>query len=291
MRKLINISEDCRAHFANSSIAVCGLARNCAHKLPGNIKFIEELRTYFNFLQVVVVENNSSDKTRIILDGWSVSSSNVTILDGIERPMDTISDQSDINVNPFYSNKRISYLASLRNQYLNYIKCNGRAYDYILFLDFDVDKISLAGVLNSFEQRDNWDVACAYGYSISPRLHERIHDTYAMVLLGDENKPQQERPIKQLQRDVRLNKISGSLLPVYSAFGGLSIYKAGLLEGINYQALKNGDPRVEVRCEHFSICHQLKQKGVTRVMINPQMHLRYEKFWETIKRNIVRSNP
>jgi hypothetical protein len=291
MKKLINISEGCRAHLVNSSIAICGLARNCAHKLSSNIKFIETLKTYFKFLQVVVVENNSHDKTRTILNNWSISSSNVVILDGTTRSTISISDQPNSNVNPYYSHKRISYLATLRNQYLNYIKCDGRAYDYILVLDFDVDKISLPGVLNSFEQRDNWDVACAYGYSISPRLQERIHDTYAMVLLGDENKPQQERPIKQLQRDVRLNKISGSFLPIYSAFGGLSIYKAGLLEGINYQVLKNDDPRVEVRCEHFSICHQLQQSGLTRVMINPRMHLSYENFWETIKRNIVRPNP
>jgi hypothetical protein len=291
MRKLINISENSRAHLANSSIAICGLAHNCAHKLSTNIKFIEDLRTYFKFLQVVVVENDSHDNTRAILDYWSESSSNVAILVGIERPIDTISDQSNYNVNPYYSYKRISYLATLRNQYLNYIKSDGRVYDYILVLDFDVDKISLSGVLNSFEQRDSWDVACAYGYSISPRLQERIHDTYAMVLLGDENKPQQERPIKQLQRDVRLDKISGSLFPVYSAFGGLSIYKAGLLEGINYQALKNNDPRVEVRCEHFSICHQLRQKQITQAVINPRMHLRYETFWETLKRKILRPNP
>jgi hypothetical protein len=291
MRKPINISEDCRAHLANSSIAICGLARNCAHKLSANIKFIEELRTYFKFLQVVVVENNSHDNTRAILNNWSISSSNVVILDGTTRSTISTSDQPNSNVNPYYSHKRISYLASLRNQYLNYIKNDGRAFDYILVLDFDVDKISLSGVLNSFEQRDSWDIACAYGYSISPRLQERIHDTYAMVLLGDENKPQQEWPIKKLQQDVRLNKEEGSLLSVYSAFGGLSIYKAGLLEGINYQVLKNGDPRVEVRCEHFSICHQIQQKGMTRIMINPQMHLHYEKFWETIKRNIVGANP
>jgi hypothetical protein len=240
---------------------------------------------------VVVVENDSHDNTRPILNNWSISSTNVVILDGTTRSTISISDQPNCNVNPYYSLKRISYLAALRNQYLNYIKNDGRAFDYILVLDFDVDKISLAGVINSFEHRDNWDVVSAYGYSISPRLKERIHDTYAMVMLDDENKPQQERPIKQLQRNVKLNKISGTLLPVYSAFGGLSIYKAGLLEGINYQALKNDDSRVEVRCEHFSICYQLKQKGVTRVMINPQMHLRYEKFWETIKRNIVGANP
>ncbi len=281
MRKPINISEDCRTNLANASIAICGLARNCAHKLFKNIKFIEELRAYFKFFQVVVVENDSRDKTRAILDNWSVSSSNVVILDGESRLTVSISDD---NVNPYYSCNRISYLASLRNQYLNYTKSGDCPYDYILVLDFDVDKISLSGVLNSFEQRDSWDVACAYGYSMSPRLQERIHDTYAMVLLGEEYKPQQERPIKQLQRDVRLNKISGSLLRVYSAFGGLSIYKAGLLYTINYQTLKNNDPRVEVRCEHFSICHQLQQKQATRVVINPRMHLRYELFFETLSR-------
>jgi hypothetical protein len=286
MRKPINISENSRAHLANSSIAICGLARNCAHKLSDNIKFIDELRTYFKFLQVVVVENDSHDNTRAILDNWSVRSSNVIILDGINRSTVSISDQSNSNVNPYYSHKRISYLTALRNQYLNYINNDGRTYDYILVLDFDVDKISLSGVLYSFEQRCSWDVVSAYGYSISPRLQERIHDTYAMVLLGEENKPQHERPIKQLQRDVRLNKISGSLLRVYSAFGGLSIYKAGLLEGIKYQAFKNDDSRVQVRCEHFSICYQLHQKQNTRVVINPRMHLRYQKFSELLFRKI-----
>jgi hypothetical protein len=284
MRKPINISEDCRTHLANSSIAICGLARNCAYKLSGNIKFIEALKTYFKFLQVIVVENESHDNTRAILDNWLESTSSVIILDGIKRSTVSISDQSNSKVNPYYSHKRISYLAALRNQYLNYIKSDGRAYDYILILDFDVDKISLSGVLNSFEQRDSWDVACAYGYSISPRLQERIHDTYAMVLIGEEYNPQQEGPIKQLQRDVRLNKNRGSLFPVYSAFGGLSIYKAGLLYGINYQALRNDDSKVEVRCEHFSIFHQLHQKLDTRVVINPRMHLRYELFFETLSR-------
>jgi glycosyltransferase involved in cell wall biosynthesis len=284
MRKPINISEDCCVHLANSSIAICGLARNCAHKLSANIKFIEALKIYFKFLQVVVVENGSHDNTRVILENWSVRSSNVIILDGINRSTISISDQIDRKVNPYYSYKRISYLATLRNQYLNYIGSDGRAYDYILILDFDVDEISLTGVLNSFEQRDSWDVACAYGYSISPRLQERIHDTYAMVLIGEEDNPQQEGPIKQLQRDVLLNKNSGSLFPVYSAFGGLSIYKAGLLYGINYQALKNDDSKVEVRCEHFSICHQLHKNQATRVAINPRMHLRYELLFETLSR-------
>jgi hypothetical protein len=284
MKRLTELSEQDRLHLSSSSIAICGLARNCARSLPENIKFVEELRSYFRFLQVVIVENNSHDNTRVILDSWSENSSYVVILDGGTRSTASKSDQYSTNANPYYSHKRISYLASLRNQYLNYIKSNARAYDYILVLDFDVDKITLTGVLNSFEQRDNWDVACAYGYSISPRLQERIHDTYAMVLLGKENKPQQERPIKQLQRDVRLDKKEGSLLPVYSAFGGLSIYKAGLLEGISYQALSNDDPRVEVRCEHFSICHQLHQKRATRVVINPRMYLRYELFFDTLFR-------
>jgi hypothetical protein len=286
MKRLTDLSEQDRLHLSSSSIAICGLARNCARSLSENIKFIEELSSYFKFLKVVVVENNSHDKTRTILDGWSKSSSNVVIIDGISMPTISIFNQSNTNVNPYYSYNRISYLALLRNQYLNYIKSDTRVYDYILVLDFDVDKISLTGLLNSFEQRDSWDVACAYGYSISPRLQERIHDTYAMVLLGEENKPQQERPIKQLQRDVRLDKKEGSLLPVYSAFGGLSIYKAGLLEGINYQAFSNDDPRVEVRCEHFSICHQLHEKRATRVVINPRMHLRYELFFNTLSRFI-----
>ena len=175
-------------------------------------------------------------------------------------------------------------MADLRNQYLEHLVGLNESFDYVLVMDFDVDRISLQGVLNSFSRIKEWEVVTAYGYSTGPNLKERYHDSYALVPLGQENLVQTETSIKVLQPAWRLDKNDTQLRSVYAAYGGLSIYKYPLLKQLRYQVLENEDSKVEVRCEHFSICHQLQQSGITMIMVNPQMHLRYQTLWEAIKR-------
>lgn len=55
------------AQLKKMRLAVCGLARNCASKLPATIRFVETLSTYFESTIIAVVENDSKDKTRSIL--------------------------------------------------------------------------------------------------------------------------------------------------------------------------------------------------------------------------------
>jgi len=213
---------DSMAHLKKMRLAVCGLARNCASKLPANIKFIESLSTYFESTTIVVVENDSKDNTRNILNNWAGSFTSVHLIDGVvpatEKSVET-------TANPYYSVKRVSRLAALRNQYLDFLKAQAVEPDFVLVLDFDVDRISLEGVLDSFTREADWDVATAYGYSLSPTLLERYHDTYALVPLGEENILQLETGLKAIQRNWKQDIASSELVRVYSAFGGLAIYK------------------------------------------------------------------
>jgi hypothetical protein len=183
---------------------------------------------------------------------------------------------SDTNANPYYSVKRVSRLAALRNQYLDFLKVQPAAPDFVLVLDFDVDRISLEGVLDSFVREAGWDVATAYGYSLSPTLQERYHDTYALVPLGEENIPQLEARLKSIQRNWRQDKASSELVRVYSAFGGLAIYKYIQINNLRYSVYPNRDERIEARCEHFSIANELQKNGYQRIVINPRMHLRFQ---------------
>lgn len=288
----------------DSTIAICGLARNCQTKLPGNIRFIESLCTYFQESNVVVVENESKDATRKMLNNWADSSRNVRVLNGdikqndlaLEENKDTVQELRNkpfneqakkgkvvTSPNPYYSLARISRMASLRNQYLEYLENLNKPFDYLLVLDFDVDRISLSGVLNSLFRNNEWDVVTAYGYSIGPSFRERYHDTYALVPLGEQEKTQNEVSIKALQLLWKLSKKDEILKPVYAAYGGLSIYKYPQIASLRYQLIPNQDLKVEVRCEHFSICNQLQKAGKTQIMVNPMMHLRYQSIWEGAK--------
>jgi hypothetical protein len=265
--------ENSYAQLKKMRLAVCGLARNCASKLPATIRFIETLSTYFESTTIVVVENGSRDKTRVILNNWADSCSSLHIIDG-KVPGEE--NASDTNANPYYSFKRVSRLAALRNQYLDFLKAQAVAPDFVLVLDFDVDRISLEGVLDSFTREADWDVATAYGYSLSPTLQERYHDTYALVPLGEENIPQLESRLKSIQRNWKQDIASSELVRVYSAFGGLAIYKYKQIIDLRYTVCPNGDERVEARCEHFSIANELQNNGYQRIVINPKMHLRFQ---------------
>ena len=261
------------AQLKKMRLAVCGLARNCASKFPATIRFIETLSTYFESTTIVVVENDSRDKTRAILNNWADSCSSLHIIDG-KVPGEE--NASDTNANPYYSFKRVSRLAALRNQYLDFLKAQAVAPDFVLVLDFDVDRISLEGVLDSFTREADWDVATAYGYSLSPTLLERYHDTYALVPLGEENILQLETGLKAIQRNWKQDIASSELVRVYSAFGGLAIYKYKQIIDLRYTVCPNGDERVEARCEHFSIANELQNNGYQRIVINPKMHLRFQ---------------
>jgi len=265
--------ENSYAQLKKMRLAVCGLARNCASKLPATIRFIETLSTYFESTTIVVVENGSRDKTRVILNNWADSCSSLHIIDG-KVPGEE--NASDTNANPYYSFKRVSRLAALRNQYLDFLKAQAVAPDFVLVLDFDVDRISLEGVLDSFTREADWDVATAYGYSLSPTLQERYHDTYALVPLGEENILQLETGLKAIQRNWKQDIASSELVRVYSAFGGLAIYKYKQIIDLRYTVCPNGDERVEARCEHFSIANELQNNGYQRIVINPKMHLRFQ---------------
>ncbi|MEN9858546.1 MAG: hypothetical protein RIT50_668 [Bacteroidota bacterium] len=284
MKTPIKIDDKLRSQLAQCSLAIGSLAKNCARTLPENINFIEEISSLFNLVKVVVVENGSTDSTRVQLDTWAKTNQAVRVVDGELASFATAKLSPSVNF--YYSRYRIARLAHLRNQYLQELKLSGVSFDYLLVMDFDVDKINVAGVLDSFVQQNSWDAVSAFGYSISPRLKMRYHDTFALVLLENAYLSQTENSIKKIQQNWVPDRKSKNLLSVFSAFGGLSIYKWNLVKSFQYGVMLNEDSRVEVRCEHYSFCSQLQANPGKRVVVNPLMHLRYERFIDTAWRAI-----
>ena len=277
--------------LSDSSIIICCIVRDAGNGLKRNIPVIDEFCSYFHEWHVFVYENDSKDDTKDVLKEWSekdphrIHVSLNTFGSGVAIP-----DKKEVAVNPFFSRKRITKMAELRNHYLKYIEEQGWEADYLMVFDFDIAKIDCSSILSSFRSRVEWDVVTAFGYSRSPKLKRRYHDSYALIEYGDDVNPQTEKKIKELSVKYGHLKPDDKWIRVTSAFGGLAIYKFGLLKGVYYSVLDNDDSRVEVRCEHYSILKKISDKKDIRVYINPKMALRYQNItWKIIVNSLRRS--
>lgn len=274
----------------DKSIIICSIVRNAERGLKRNIPVIDAFCSKFNDYKIVVYENNSTDHTKELLKAWHLNDTERihTIMEDTDAQA-TIPSSRAVTGNPFFCYKRIAKMTNLRNQYMDYVEKMGWKADYLMVVDLDVAQLYLKPLLSSFELNVSWDAVAAYGYSTSPRLRRRYHDSYALWENGEENTPKTEATIKEYADKYAELCKEGKPIPVYSAFGGVAIYKYEAIAGLRYQTLDNGDDAVEVKCEHFSIYKQMHDRGFKQIYINPLMYLKYQDLtwriaWNSFKR-------
>jgi len=259
-----------------SSVTICSIVRDCNKCLIKNIPVIEKIRSCFKSSKVIIIENDSVDGTKQTLAKWKTDSHNVHIHSN-DYNHETIPAKWTSAVNKFYSNYRISKMAEYRNQYLYLLNNEEFKTDFVIVVDLDVARLDIDGIIHSFSISDIWDVICSNGVSYSPALKKRYYDTYALVEMGQENKAQTVNSIQTNRKIWSFLKPGLPLIPVYSAYGGLAIYRFEAIKGKKYTAIKNEDDEVEVKCEHFSLCHEIRKAGFSRIYINPDMNLKYQR--------------
>ncbi len=268
-----------KTFLKEKSIIVCGIIRNGEIGLKKNIPVIDKLCDMVKRYHVVMFENDSVDKTKQILHQWSQNRSFVHVKTE-DFHTQTIPSSESTRVNRFFSYSRISKMANYRNKYLEYIAEHQLKADYVIVVDMDVRRIELDGILDSFACSEQWDVVTSNGYIYSPSafFRKRYNDTYALVECGKEKVPQTEESIAVNQYKWAFLKRGMPLMAVYSAFGGMAIYKYEAICQCKYEVLSNADSRVEVRCEHFALCEQMHKNGYGRIFINPNMTIRYRPY-------------
>ena len=262
--------------LSDKTVVVCSIVRNAERGLRRNIPVIREFCGRFRDYRIVIFENDSQDKTVGLLESWAAGDAKVNA-NCRRLGVRTIPDAKDVTCNPFFSRYRIEKMAAFRNQYLDYVEEKGWNPDFLMVVDLDVERLDLSAILTSFDHTLEWDVVTAFGYSLSPRLKRRYHDSYALTELGQESIAQTELSIQEASERWGRLGTADPWVSVYSAFGGLAIYRYECVRGLRYQCVDNGDSRVEVRCEHFSLCKQMREKGFTRIFINPGMRLKYQR--------------
>ena len=266
------------SNCADKSIIVCGIVRDAERALKHNLPVMEALSNEFASFRMIVFENDSKDGTKEVLRHWQgVMGEKLAVISNDRGAGRTIPSSSNAGVNPFYSSRRISRMVDLRNQYMDYVADNHLDANYLMVIDLDVVDFSLKGILSSFNLGVDWDAVCANCRSLSPKLRRRYHDAYALTEYGDQHNPQTEEKILSLSEKFSSIRPGDAPVRVFSAFGGIAIYKFEAIKGLKYELLFNADSRVEVRCEHFSICAQMAQKGYDKVYINPELEIKYQK--------------
>lgn len=272
------------------TIIICGIVRDAEKGLRRNIPVIDELCHKFKDFKIIIYENDSVDCTKELLANWHIKDPDrVHISLNCTDPSKTIPTRKTAGTaNPFFSHKRIDKMVTLRNKYMAYVELQGWTADYLMVVDMDVAQLYLEPILTSFS-RDDWDAVCSFGYSLSPSLRRRYHDTYALTEWGDQNNPQTEAKIKINSKKYSHLRNGDPWVRVASGFGGLAIYRFEAVNGLRYRVVDNDDLRVEVKCEHCSIFDQMMQRSYDRFYINPSMKLKYQSLgWEIVKNALMR---
>jgi hypothetical protein len=249
----------------NKNILIAALARNCEDSLRINIPLIEKLRAQFIWSQVVVVENDSIDGTKDLLNDWKINYNNVTIISN-DYGTKTIPDKSDLIINPMTSYQRIDKMVSYRNVYLDFIKEVKHPIDLVIVIDIDVIQISLTGLINainSFEHKTGSIFSNGMSVMKTPfGLSEIYYDTFAVweyPLLNEFSYSTESlyRTFKSINRNVK----KSPLYNVISAFGGVGIYNYQAIKNLRYKTVFNPLNQKEAICEHIPFNQEIIKQG------------------------------
>lgn len=271
--------------MSDSNVSFCSIVRDCQSNLNRNIPKIEKLRKYFAESEIIIYENDSKDNTKEIISNWKHKSKNVTFVS--ETYNNNTIPVENKNENPYFSMYRIEKMVYYRNKYLEILNSNKFERDYVIIIDLDIANFDINGIAHSFGLTDQWDVVCANGYARSPLLMKRYYDSYALVEYGRENVNQTEMSIRQNQSKWSFMKPGLPLIPVFAAYGGFAIYRYEAIKNKKYSAVRNNDIRVGAKCDHYSLCKEIRSAGFEKIFINPNMTLHYNKIsYSIIKRYI-----
>lgn len=231
-----------------SSVIICGLVRNAEPIFPYLRARLEKIGSFFCKYEICLYENDSEDSTSDLLKTWSKDNPYLTYK---SEKLNKIRHQQD------HSLQRRADMAKYRNNYLKMIK--NRVADYVIVLDTDIEGgYSYEGILHSLSYDLDVITANSVIFRNNNGQPERLYyDSWAFRALNHPKKHKDE----EINRMV-LNR-GESPFEVFSAFGGLAIYKGNILKYGKYK-YTNRD------CDHVTLHSKLRLNGY-KVFINPSL--------------------
>lgn len=270
-----------RAIASRSKLTIAGCARDSEKYLSTLLKQLHEVGAAFRDYQIIVVENDSKDATRKILEAEKAGTSHIVLPDfedyrrKYKLPPLSMERQDDSSPLASRMKERVLRLATLRDSYLNIVQNSSSSGDYLLVLDFDLKRIAVNGIFHSLGLREKWDCITANGlHSSKKALFPVYYDTYALDL---EQAPNQGLRWQEELRGLVTKKLKklrkNQLFVLRSAFGGMALYRSQILHGMSYRASAVKDNCIF--CEHVSLHHAMHRTFGAKIFINPQMTVYY----------------
>lgn len=257
------------------SLIVCGVARDCEEYLGTILLGIENLKKNFDKIKIIIVENDSKDRTKEILMNCSLNNSNYKIinLDGL----------SSIN-------ERTFRLEIARNAYITYLKDDPdlQNYDFLMVIDLDDINFNFKNfnlLFNSIAFLDSDDSIAG----IFPNQLPNYYDLWALrhqticpddIFLDIARKVFSSKKYDQeifntslLKKIFPLNiDINTRPIEVESAFGGIGFYKmkyiienpSNYVGKINEKFIDNNMKQLSFvgqTCEHVSFNQGIRSIG------------------------------
>ncbi|WP_131726503.1 hypothetical protein, partial [Flavobacterium sp. Leaf82] len=279
----------------DKDIVIAILARDCGKTLVKNIQLVEELRSYFRWSQVVVVENDSKDNTKALLFDWEQSKSGVKIISQDYNTL-TIPNKTLNNINPLVSLFRIEKMTKYRNIYIDYIKQINHNIDNLIVIDIDVKSFSVEGIVDSILKCEGECGAIfAYGITVKKifnKVYSKIfYDLFAIQEYSMKNIPLfKSENSRDILRSISVNlKENEILYKVISAFGGIAVYNYRAICDLEYKVVLNSFDKNEAICEHIPFNAEIIKLGYSNY-ISKKMEVIYgeHSFIEIIKYIIPR---
>ena len=271
--------------MANPRILVVGTVRNVALVLEREVKRISELLSPLGSYRIHVVESDSTDGTR-------------KVLDNLKARFDFFTFTSLGDLRDKFPD-RIERLIYCRNEYIKEIRENKefRLSEFTIVIDLD-NKNSLLQTENikiSLSREVHWAGLFANQGGRYYDILALRHPIWSPKSVTEELSWYQNFLSKSVAKEVsifrRMVKIPkhSSLIPVESAFGGFAIYKTSWLLKFNYSRGGVKDQQEDI--DHVILNRKIRNSGGL-LFIDPQLlNLKWNshslEFYTIYRRNTV----
>lgn len=233
-----------------STVVLIGTARNIESHLPKTFENIKMICDCFEKSNVIIYENDSTDKTLEMLQNFAKETPNVEII-------------TEKNI-PGLRTHRLAYARTITMN-----KARELHPEYIVLMDLDDvnNMLTKEAFMTSFNYPElDWAVMTA-------NQSGKYYDLWALRTYDDwmpfdpwecnRNKNDTHSCVNKRFKNIPREK---DPILVKSAFGGLGIYKTKYLDGCKYDG---GKDSLEL-CEHVSFNEGITNKG-GKIYINPKM--------------------
>jgi hypothetical protein len=252
------------------NLVICALAKNVEQHLFKSLNNIMKIANRFEDYRIILVENDSTDNTRKILENWSKQNDKVKLITFDKLYNSSIKHREQV-------------IAFCRNVCIQEVKKLGEfdefsTIPYTLMVDIDEvltsDKLTFEGVYSNIQlmnQNDKIGSLCAvvdgpYYDIYALRNEECCYNCWEKVRFDRRDLSYDEAVKKFINSHRKDYSKDENLIPVNSAFGGAAMYRNSIWTHCSYKGL---DEKESFVCEHVSVCNQIKDKGYD-IYLNPK---------------------